>query len=627
MKIIYSQLQKLLPKLDKTPQEIAYDLTMIGHFSEGIEKKQGEVIINLEVRQNRGDCLGYWGIAKELAVLYDLSFQSPSFTLANKNSLPLLPLKIVADKEVKRLMAVKLNKIKNGPAPIWLKKFLNLHDINSINCLVDFTNYIMIWYGLPNHAFDAQKSGDNLVWQINRGKFKKFTSFDGHEIELPPGILQINNQEKVLSLAGIVGGKNSGVQLKTKTSIIEMALYNPTQIRKDSQKLNIKTEASHRLEKQLDTNLVPLAFAHLITLIQEHCQAKIATQIYDYFPQPRQTQPISFHAEKSSQYAGINISEKFARKILKNLGCQIKEKKDSWQITSPSLRSDLNLEEDLIEEVIRFFGYQKIPTDQPISNKILPDITPPILYLIESAKNALIDLSYDEILSWPLIKKTNLIRAPYLSSKTQAINTQNNINDRYPILRQSLISSLIKQKKRYQKLKIRTRGFFEIGKIFYQKEGRYLENYSLAIYQQNREKLKKDVQIFLCDLQVEQAKIEPIKKDDGYFVEFNLEALLKEIDFIPKIVCRQKPSQKGTIVELKKQIISFDANILLDKKEKPLNLIEKYQQKIPADLLWKLEIVDVFKNGKQYKYTFRAYYYNCSIQKAKKTHQIAFNLH
>jgi len=626
MKIIYSQLKKLLPQLEKTPQEVACDLTMIGHFSEGIEKKQDETIINLEIRQNRGDCLGYWGIAKELAVLYDLSLSSPSFTLTGEDSLPLLPIKVAAEKKVKRLMAIKLNKIKNKPSPTWLKKFLNLHDINSINCLVDLTNYIMIWYGMPNHAFDAQKSGDDLIWQTNRGKFKKFISFDGSEIKLVPGTLQVNNQNEILSLAGIVGGKNSGVQLKTQASIVEMALYNPTRVRKDSQKLNVKTEASHRLEKHLDVNLIPLAFSHLITLIQKHCQAKIASQLYDYFPSPRQSQSISFHVEKSSQYAGINIPEKFTKKTLKKLDCQIEEKENYWEIIPPSLRADLNLEEDLIEEVIRFFGYQKIPTDQPISNKILPDITPPILYLIESTKNALINLDYDEILSWPLIKKTNLVKAPYLSSETQAINTQNNINNHYPVLRQSLISSLIKQKNRYQKLKVQNRGFFEIGKIFYQKEGHYLENYSLAVCQQSREKLKKDIQALFLDLQIKGVEIKHIKKNNNYFIEFNLETLLKKTDSIPQIIRRQKTGQKNTIVELKKQIINFDANILLDKKEKPLVLIKKYQQKIPADLLWKLEIIDIFKSKRQYKYTFRAYYYNCSTQKAKKVHQIAFKL-
>ncbi len=632
MKIIYSEIKKLLPGLDRPIEKLAQDLTLIGHFVDGLEKKGEESIISLEIRQNRADCLGYWGIAKDLAAFYNLTFKNPQKPLPAVTTSKKLPLQVEAKNQVKRIMAIKIGSLKNRPSPDWLKKFLKLHDINSINTLVDLTNYIMLLWGIPNHAFDAQKSTDNLVWEVNQGKFTQFTSFDGSKITLKKGVLQISNQKKVLSLAGIVGSKNSGVSLDTKEAIVEMAIYDPAKVRKDSKNLKVVTEASLRLEKQLDINLIPQAFNHLINLILTNCQGKILSSVYNYYPKEKKLQEkkqIKFHPRTPSLIAGVDIENRFCLKTLQSLGCLINhQQKEIWLITPPSHRTDLELEEDLAEEVIRFWGYQNIPTNQPISAEILPEITPQVLHLIKAVKNILVNLGYDEVRSWPLIKKSQFIKAGFLPKEAKAIYTQNNINDQYPLLRASICSCLKAQNQQYQKLKVPQRRFFEIGKIFYQNRGKYLERWSLGVFDQDPQRLAKRIKIFYHDLGLLKTKKETLlESKNGAMVEIDLNQISKSLKKVPKIDLQKPPQLKDrSAKELTKQIINLDANLVFKEKKDPKKLIKKYQKQFDPKFLWQLVVLDVYQDKEKYKYTLRAFYYNCSAKKAKTIHRKVFKL-
>ncbi|MBU1089099.1 hypothetical protein KKA02_04460, partial [Patescibacteria group bacterium] len=388
-------------------------------------------------------------------------------------------------------------------------------------------------------------------------------------------------------------------------------------------------------------------FNHLVSLILKNCNGQISSNLYEYYPQKPKPVKIKFNPKKVSQYAGVNISSDFSLDILKKLGCQIttykhkrttqrhsehSEESHSYLITPPSIRKDINIEEDLIEEVIRYFGYDKIPTNKPISSKKLPDITPKILYLIQSIQNILINLGYDEIRSWPLIKQND-----YIPNPNNTIHTQNSINSKYPILRQSIITSLIKQSKQYAKYKVPNPQFFEIGKVFNLDKSKnkrmrsppleeypYQENYSLGIFHQNKNQLKKDIKSLFQQLKLSAPKhtILPIK--NGYCVEFNLEKL--KIKDIPLIPISYTPPTTSTI-ELTSQIITLDANIELKEKQNPQKLLKKYS-KIIGKNLYKITITDIYhdKASNLYRYTFRISYYNIDAKSAKSLHLKSFNL-
>ncbi|MBU2591862.1 MAG: phenylalanine--tRNA ligase beta subunit-related protein [Patescibacteria group bacterium] len=625
MKIVYSELKKFLPDLKKTPRQVADDLTMLGHFADGIKKTGPETVISLEVRQNRGDCLSYYGIAKDLSVFYQIPLSTAKINLPKSSQNYHLPIRVTARKETVRIIALRLSGIRNTASPQWLSKFLSLHEINSINLLVDLTNYITLLYGIPCHAFDTAKSGGKLVWEINRGKYKKFLTLDGTEFELKRETFLISDRIGAASLV-MLGGKRAAIDLNTTETVIEMAVYDRVKVRLDAKSLNIATEAGIRLEKDLDPELIPQAHGHLIQIVLENCGGKISSRLYDYYPKKDAPKRISLDLKKPSAYAGIQISKKEIVRILKDLGCQTRIRGAGHLVViPPNLRKDISIEEDLIEEIIRFKGYNKIPTDQPIAKKSLTDITPPILYLIEKIKTSLAELGYDEVRSWPLIREKYLYRPEGL--KAEPIFVQNSVNEDFPILRMSIISSLAFQKKQYQSYKLPDQQFFEIGRIFYRERSCYSEFYSLGIYHHQPQTLLNDIKKMLVKLGLKHQKLKISRFKGADFIEINLEELLKQIKKLPKrSLVREKTGSHA--YELTNQIITLDANIFLKEKKDSEKLIKKYSKKIGEKHLWQLAISDVYydRGKREYKYTFRARYFNIDDKTAKKLHLRKFGL-
>lgn len=603
MKLIYSHLQKFLPSLDVKPQQLRDDLTMIGHFTNFYEEIEGEIVFDLDIKANRGDGLGYYGLARDLSVFYNIELKLPMFPELRFTDY-VLPITVTSP-DITRVMCLKISNVKVGPSPEWLAKFCQIHGVNSYNNIVDLTNYVMFFYGLPNHAFDATICSNNLIWENNHGKNKEFTTLDGTVLKLSDENLVISNPEEVLS-TDLVGGIHSGINNSTTDIIIEVAVYNRVRIRLDSKFLKTVTEASTRLEKDLDPDTIPIAFNNLAALITQNCEGQISSSVFDYYPQKQIPPQIEFDLNKPSLVSGINIPTDFVTDCLTRLGCSISppfikggNKEVDFVVTPPSIRKDLNLEEDLVEEVVRFWGYQKIPIDQPLSYKKLPDITPPILYLIEKIKDDLVALGYDEIRSWPLVQSP--------LDQSTAVFTQNSINSDYPVLRQSMIQSLKLQNEQYFKYKLDHQKFFEIGKIFWQEGSKYQERYALGVYNYNSEELQKDLSTYT-------------KVTDNY-VQIILDGLPKSSSYIPK-------DTTNNAYELTSQIITLDANITLEKEEPLESLFQKYQKIVGNQYLWEMAITDHFEDAKthQHRYTFRVSYFNCDDKTAKQLHLKSFNL-
>lgn len=556
MKIIYSHLKTFLPDLNVEPQKLRDDITMIGHFVAGIAEIEDEIVFDLDIKINRGDCLGYYGIASDLAIFYNLALTIPQINFPQNSNK--LDIKITTDNVI-RINALKLSNIKNGPSPEWLAKFVRLHGTNSINTLVDLTNYIMFLYGIPCHAFDTKKSGDELIWEMN-SKYSEFTSLDGSKLKIDKNILIVNNSTKPLSLS-FWGGESCAIDDDTTETIIELAVYNPTTVRKNSQQLKCNTEASIRLEKLLDPELIPQAISHLTKIIIDLTGGQVSSSLFDYYPNPVIPKPINFDPKLPSIISGINIPIEFANDIVAKVGNRL----------------DITLPEDLAEEVIRFYGYNNIPINEPLTFKQVPNITPKILFLIEQLKDQLIDEGYDEVITWPLVAQT--------SDPNIVIKTENSINAEVIYLRHSLIPSLKLQLDQYSRYKLPNPKFFEIGKIFYQQDGKYVEKYTLGKY------------------------------DGQEFSEIILDDLPKPENYVPKSI-------DNNAIELTGQIITLDANVNLDAPEDPIKLIQKYSVLIDKNILWSMEIIDIYKT----RYTFRINYYNTDDKTAKNIHLDTFDL-
>ena len=569
MKLIYSHLQKFLPTLDVEPQKLRDDLTMIGHFCNFYEEIENEIVFDFDIKINRGDCLGYYGLARDLAVLYNLPLQNLSDIEIPKSNY-VLPIKVETD-NVTRVMAVKIVHIQNKESPQWLQKFVRIHGTNSINTLVDLTNYVMFMFGIPNHAFDTSKSTDNLVWQMNP-KYTEFKSLDGTVLPINKNILMVNNASSALSLS-FWGGESCAISDATTNTIIEFAVYNPSVVRQNSHQLKVTTEAATRLEKFLDPDLIPSAINYLTKLIIENCGGSVGSNFYDYYPNPIESPSIDFDFNSPSLISGIDISVDFAKKTLTNLDCVINEN----FVTPPSIRKDITIPEDLAEEVIRFYGYNNIPTNQPLEFKSVKNITPAEIFLIEQTKDRLVSEGYDEVITWPLVSTA-------VDQRT-VIKTENSINAEVIYLRQSLIPSLKLQLDQYNRYKLPNPKFFEIGKIYYKEADKYIEKFALGTY------------------------------DGSEFKEIILDDLDKPKSYNPQDI-------NNSAIELTSQIITLDANVVSSAPADPKALIKKYSELIDPNILWSMEITDIFEN----KYTFRVSYYNCDDKTAKKIHLDTFDL-
>lgn len=666
MKILYSQIKELLPQLKADPKEVANIFTLTGSMAEGAVEEvrwrnQKDYLISLEIRQNRPDCFSVIGLAKEIGAYYGLKLKLPKITLPPIKTKERLTIGLNAPDGIKRIMAVRIEGIKNGPSPEWLKDFLAFYDINSISLAVDLSNYVMLFTGYPSHLFDLSKVNQGISWSFNKD-FNKIVTLDNSEINLKKkgDELIINDREEILALAGIVGGRAAEITPETESAILEMAVYEAGIIRKNSRDLKINTEASQRLSKNISPAGIDYAMEFLLSLLEKNCQAKITSQIFQYYPAKKKLKEIVLSPESPSLYAGIKISQQDSIRILKNLGFKIRISGKKIFCLAPLERTDISLEEDLVEEIIRMVGYNKIPAEELAKIEITQDITPKNIILAEKIRDILSSAEgLDEIFSGPLVREGDNEKINYFD--WQIASTQNSVNEEYPDLRQSLAIGLVNQLHEYSKKNLDHIGIFEIGKIFGKKgKGRYQEKEVVGLLKQFSPKkkglseIKKAVEnllrlLGLTDISYSEPTIKPsianpyscwkiaskekfvgiiykIKKENSqenvYFAELCLDEMIKILE----------KTHHQPAVELTHKLVTLDANIELNHLSSSSPSIDEFLVKIKNKIgqknIWSLAVVDEFPLDKKKttRYTIRVSYVNLSDSEAKEIHMKSFNL-
>lgn len=665
MKVIYSEIKKLVPGLKAKPREIGEALTMAGLMLDGFEeiKYQGKKdwLLSFEVRQNRADCFSVYGIAREVAAYYGLKLVLPKFAITKitkeKGKENLAVTIAAGTSDVRRVLAVKMSEVKNTESPVWLKVFLSIYGLNSKNLLVDLSNYVMIVTGYPSHLLDLDKVAGKISW-IRARVGEKITTLDGTVVVLKKDDgVAIKDEEKILALAGIVGGKEAEISATTNNIFVEMAVYKGAVIRKNSRDTRIVTEASSRLEKDLDPEESAAAFHQLISLILKYAKGKIVSNTFEYYPVKPKKNIINFNAETVSVFSGIDIKPVISAKILKNLGFTVKQKsKNSYTVLVPSFRTDIALPEDLVEEVVRIHGYQRIPADETPVFKATKDITPCHIKLVQTMKSILHHNGFDEILSLPLCERNENAKANYQGWET--ILAENAVNELYPELRQSLVIGLVKQAQEFQKKNISWIDIFESGKIFGKKDGKFLEQESFGVLSFSEENTITDFKnniegmirmLGYSDIRYGAPKIVPEmgnpdscweiivagkvcgifyklkreafgnsidspEKKNAYFAELNVDALEKT-----------KADATNPVVELIEKLVVLDMNVQAGKNEKIENVIEKIKNGIPKNNLWSLDVIDKFSGNDIVKHTIRITYTGLSDPDAKKINAAILN--
>lgn len=372
MKFSYTWLKELHPKI-KSPKETADMLTFHAFQVESAEPKGNDTVLDIDILPNRfGDASGHLGVARELAVIAGGEFRLPAakFKEEKEAASSTLSVKIEAGKAVPRYAARVVRTITVKDAPLWMQERLISCGLRPINIVVDVTNFVMLETGQPLHAFDYDRlHGAEKKEIIVRFAKKEETMQmlgEGGGLKLENTDIVIMDKKGVLGLAGIKGAKGSEIHPGTKTIVIEAANFDPAAIRRTSKRLGLRTDASIRFEHGLDVERIDLALKRAAELIQKFAGGTVLKGAVDAGRKLTPTRSIPFEISRAEKLLGISIPEAPALSILKRLGCETKKRgKGSYRVTPPSFRQDLVIQEDLIEEVGRVRGYEKIPAELP----------------------------------------------------------------------------------------------------------------------------------------------------------------------------------------------------------------------------------------------------------------------
>ncbi len=323
-------------------------------------------VVEFEVTSNRVDCYSIIGIAREAAATFKKDFVLPAVSVEENggNAADLISVEI-KDKELcSRYTARVVENIRLAPSPLWMQRRLSACGVRPINNIVDITNYVMLEYGHPLHAFDLDRiaSGKIVVRRAEDGE--KFVTLDGQEHVLDNDTLMICDGEKEIAMAGVMGGENTMITDSVKRMLLESACFNGTNIRQTGRRLGMHTEAMGKFEKGLDPELTMEAVNRACQLVELLDAGDVVSGTVDVYPEPKKESEIRFDQEKANKLLGTDVSEDEITDIFKRL--ELVWDKGTGIVRIPTFRQDLLANADLAEEVARFFGYDKIPTTLPV---------------------------------------------------------------------------------------------------------------------------------------------------------------------------------------------------------------------------------------------------------------------
>jgi len=349
-------------------EQIAKILSDLGFPCEGIEYLHDDAVIDVEVTSNRGDCLSYIGIARELAVATGKELNVPSVELAESQRLAdeFASVKIIEPDLCGRYIARIIHGVKVGPSPDWMVKRLEAVGMRSVSNVVDATNYAMLETGQPPHAFDYDKIAGGKIIVRKALPGEQIVSIDGSRCQLKPDMLVIADTEKAVAVAGVMGGLDTEVSNATTTILLEDASFDPVSVRTTSRELVLPSDAAFRFERIVDIEMIDWASKRTAQLITQLAGGEVAKNLIDIYPKKPQPKKVTLRLSRLNKLLGIEVPSKEVVRILSALGFQPQQKGDLLVTAVPSWRHDVYREVDLIEEVVRVYGYDRIPTRQKI---------------------------------------------------------------------------------------------------------------------------------------------------------------------------------------------------------------------------------------------------------------------
>lgn len=428
-----------------------------------------EDVVEFEITSNRPDCFSIVGLAREAAATFRKPFNMPKIEVIEeeKSMDNMINIEIKNYDICPRYTCRIIEDVKIEPSPQWLRHRLTSAGIRPINNIVDITNYVMLELGQPMHAYNYDKIEGKKLIVRSANKGEKLTTLDGIEREFDETVLIIQDGNKVIDLAGIMGGENSMVTDDTKTILLESANFNGTHIRLTAKKLGLRTDASSKYEKGLDPNLSLLALDRACQLINMLKCGKVLKGHLDFYPQKRESWTVSYDSDRINKLLGTSLSEKEIINIL----ALVEVEADGKVAKIPTFRPDLETEADIAEEVARFYGYNNIEatlsTGTPtVGKKTYKQI------IIDKITNTMISCGLSQALTYSFespkvfdrlnIEKNSILR--------NTVNISNPLGEDFSIMRTSTLNGMLTSISTNYNRRNKEAHLFEIGKVYLPKE-------------------------------------------------------------------------------------------------------------------------------------------------------------
>lgn len=488
-----------------------------------------DATIEISVTPNRADCLGIAGVARDVALANELPLTRPNSVKAPVTINDTIDITVEAKEACPRYLSRIVKGVNvNAKTPLWMREKLRRCGIRSIDPVVDVTNYVLLELGQPMHAFDLAKLNGGIVVRMAKAG-EKLTLLDGNEVEIKPETLVIADHAKALALGGIFGGEESGVSAQTQDILFECAYFDPNAITGRARLYGLHTDASHRYERGVDPELQMLAIERATELLTAICGGEVGP-IVDatseaYLPK-RAT--IQLRRTKLDKLLGHPIEDAKVTDILERLGCQVSFADNVWTAVAPSWRFDMEIEEDLIEEVARIYGYNNIPDAQLYTHLIMP-VHPEHKLALDRLKLLLADRGYQEAITYSFVDPK---QQKWVHPGKEALVLPNPISADMSAMRLSLMTGLLTTVAYNQNRQQHRVRLFESGLCFIPDESA-----EFGIRQELR--LGGVITGLLNDEHWDM----PRKQVDFFDMKGDLEALLAQTDVLDKLEFRRSNNE------------------------------------------------------------------------------------
>ncbi len=346
------------------PGQLKADLTMVGLNVESLAQTGGDWVLDVEVTTNRPDCLSHYGVAREVATVYRKNLKRLEIFAKESGvrSSEEISIQILDPDLCARYCGRVIQNVRVKPSPDWLVKRLEAVGQRSINNVADVTNYVLMELGHPLHAFDLQRLRERKIIVRRALPGEQLRTLDGANRVLTSDNLVIADAQRAVALAGVMGGEDSQIFSTTRSVLLECAWFDPLSIRRTAKAHGMHTEASHRFERGADIDMAPLAIGRAAELIAEVAGGEILRGLVDVYPAPRRREDLVLRRSEIRRVLGADIPWEDVERTLRSLGFMTERRgTEGWRVTPPSFRLDVSKEIDLVEEVARQFGYDRLP--------------------------------------------------------------------------------------------------------------------------------------------------------------------------------------------------------------------------------------------------------------------------